>query len=313
MSIKTVRIATRQSPLAVWQAEHIKARLLALHPHLEIELIRMKTQGDIILDTPLAKVGGKGLFVKELEQGMLEGRADIAVHSMKDVPVEFPDGLHLAVICEREDPHDAFVSNTYASLDALPQGATLGTSSLRRECQVRAARPDLNIVPLRGNVNTRLRKLDEGQFDAIILAMAGLKRLGFEDRIRSALTPEQSLPAIGQGALGIEARTDDEEMNALIAPLHCEKTAATVKAERALNKRLAGGCQVPIAGYAMLEDDQIWLRGLVGRPDGQATLYAEQRGDMKDAEAMGVAVAEALLSQGADQILAEVYGDDGPA
>jgi hydroxymethylbilane synthase len=313
MSIKTVRIATRQSPLAVWQAEHIKSRLMALHPHIEVELVKMKTQGDIILDTPLAKVGGKGLFVKELEQGMLEGRADIAVHSMKDVPVDFPDGLHLAVICEREDPHDAFVSNEYASLDELPHGATLGTSSLRRECQIRAKRADLNIVPLRGNVNTRLRKLDEGQFDAIILAMAGLKRLGFNDRIKSALLPEQSLPAIGQGALGIEARTGDEEMLALIAPLHCEKTAATVKAERALNKRLAGGCQVPIAGFALLEDDEIWLRGLVGRPDGAETLYAEQRGQVAEAESLGVAVAEALLAQGADKILAEVYGNAGPA
>jgi hydroxymethylbilane synthase len=294
----------------MWQAEHVKSRLLTLHQDIEVELIAMKTRGDVLLDTPLAKVGGKGLFVKELEQGMLEGRADIAVHSMKDVPVAFPDGLHLAVICQREDPHDAFVSNHYDSIDDLPQGARLGTSSLRRECQVRTRRPDLEVLPLRGNVNTRLRKLDDGEFDAIILAMAGLKRLGFDDRIRSAMTPEQSLPAIGQGALGIETRVDDEEMNALIAPLQDPDTTITVTAERALNRRLAGGCQVPIAGYAMLEDDEVWLRGLVGRPDGSQTLYAEKRGPAAEADAIGEAVAEILLSQGADKILSEVYGDE---
>ncbi len=309
MTKRTVRIATRNSPLAMWQAEHVKSRLLALHDHIEVELVAMKTRGDVLLDTPLAKVGGKGLFVKELEQGMLEGRADIAVHSMKDVPVEFPEGLHLPVICQREEPHDAFVSNHYDSIDELPQGARLGTSSLRRECQARTRRPDLDVLPLRGNVNTRLRKLDEGQFDAIILAMAGLQRLGFHDRIRNAMTLEQSLPAIGQGALGIETRIDDEEMNALIAPLHDRLTAITVTAERALNRRLAGGCQVPIAGYAMLEGDEVWLRGLVGRPDGTQTLYAEKRGPAADADAIGVAVAEMLLAQGADKILSDVYGD----
>lgn len=309
MSKRIIRIATRNSPLAVWQAEFVKAELMALHSDIEVELIGMKTQGDIILDTPLAKVGGKGLFVKELEQGMLDGRADIAVHSMKDVPVEFPEGLHLPVICEREDPHDAFVSNHYDSIDDLPHGARLGTSSLRRECQARTRRPDLEVLPLRGNVNTRLRKLDEGQFDAIILAMAGLKRLGFDERIRSAMTPEQSLPAIGQGALGIETRIDDEEMNALIAPLHDPQTAITVSAERALNRRLAGGCQVPIAGYAMLEGDEVWLRGLVGSPDGTNTLFAELRGPASEAEAIGTEVAEKLLAQGADKILADVYGD----
>jgi hydroxymethylbilane synthase len=309
MTRRTVRIATRNSPLALWQAEHIKSRLLELNEDIEVELVAMKTRGDVLLDTPLAKVGGKGLFVKELEQGMLEGRADIAVHSMKDVPVDFPEGLHLPVICQREDPHDPFVSNNYQSIEDLPQGAKLGTSSLRRECQVRAYRPDLEVLPLRGNVNTRLRKLDEGQFDAIILAMAGLKRLGFDERIRSALTPEQSLPAIGQGALGIETRIDDAEINALIAPLHDPDTAITVTAERALNRRLAGGCQVPIAGYAMLEGDDIWLRGLVGQPDGSETLYAELRGPAADAEKIGVAVAEMLLAKGADKILADVYAD----
>lgn len=309
MTKRIVRIATRNSPLAMWQAEFVKSRLLELHQNIEVELIGMKTQGDIILDTPLAKVGGKGLFVKELEQGMLDGRADIAVHSMKDVPVEFPEGLHLPVICQREDPHDAFVSNHYQSIDELPHGARLGTSSLRRECQVRTHRPDLEVLPLRGNVNTRLRKLDDGEFDAIILAMAGLKRLGFDDRIRSALTPEQSLPAIGQGALGIETRVDDEEMNALIAPLHCDQTAIVLRAERALNKRLSGGCQVPIAGYAMLDEDNVWLRGLVGQPDGTNTVMAEVRGKAADAEKLGIQVAEMLLAKGADKILADVYGE----
>lgn len=309
MTKRIVRIATRNSPLAMWQAEFVKSRLLELHQNIEVELIGMKTQGDIILDTPLAKVGGKGLFVKELEQGMLDGRADIAVHSMKDVPVEFPEGLHLPVICQREDPHDAFVSNHYQSIDELPHGARLGTSSLRRECQVRTHRPDLEVLPLRGNVNTRLRKLDDGEFDAIILAMAGLKRLGFDDRIRSALTPEQSLPAIGQGALGIETRVDDEEMNALIAPLHCDQTAIVLRAERALNKRLSGGCQVPIAGYAMLDEDNVWLRGLVGQPDGTNTVMAEVRGKAVDAEKLGIQVAEMLLAKGADKILADVYGE----
>ncbi|WP_417510523.1 hydroxymethylbilane synthase [Methylophaga sp.] len=309
MTKRIVRIATRNSPLAMWQAEFVKSRLLELHQNIEVELIGMKTQGDIILDTPLAKVGGKGLFVKELEQGMLDGRADIAVHSMKDVPVEFPEGLHLPVICQREDPHDAFVSNHYQSIDEMPHGARLGTSSLRRECQVRTHRPDLEVLPLRGNVNTRLRKLDDGEFDAIILAMAGLKRLGFDDRIRSALTPEQSLPAIGQGALGIETRVDDEEMNALIAPLHCDQTAIVLRAERALNRRLSGGCQVPIAGYAMLDDDNVWLRGLVGQPDGTNTVTAEVRGKASDAEKLGIQVAEMLLAKGADKILADVYGE----
>jgi len=305
MTKKIVRIATRKSPLAMWQAEFVRDALIKLHPGLQIELVKMTTQGDKILDTPLAKVGGKGLFVKELEQGMLAGDADIAVHSMKDVPVEFPEGLHLPVVCKREDPRDAFVSNNYQSIDDLPQGAKVGTSSLRRECQLRTYRSDLEVLPLRGNVNTRLAKLDAGQYDAIILATAGLKRLGFDDRIKS---PEQSLPAIGQGAVGIETRVNDEEVNALIAPLRDPDTWIVVSAERALNKRLAGGCQVPIAGYAILEDGEIWLRGLVGRPDGSEMLRAEVKGKAADAEALGIALAEDLLSQGADKILADVYG-----
>ena len=295
----------------MWQAKFVRDRLLELHPDLEIELVKMTTQGDKILDTPLAKIGGKGLFVKELEQGMLAGDADIAVHSMKDVPMHLPEGLHLPVICQREDPRDAFVSNTYASLADLPAGSKVGTSSLRRECQLRTHRPDLEVLPLRGNVNTRLAKLDDGQFDAIILASAGLKRLGFEDRIREAMTPEQSLPAVGQGAVGIETRIDDVEINALLAPLRCPRTWIVVSAERAMNRRLAGGCQVPIAGFALIDGDEVWLRGLVGMPDGSQMLTADARARVEDAEALGEAIAENLLAQGADKILAEVYGD-GP-
>jgi hydroxymethylbilane synthase len=311
MTKRIIKIATRKSPLAMWQAEFVRDRLLELHPDLEIELVKMTTQGDKILDTPLAKIGGKGLFVKELEQGMLAGDADIAVHSMKDVPMHLPEGLHLPVICQREDPRDAFVSNTFASLADLPAGSKVGTSSLRRECQLRTHRPDLEVLPLRGNVNTRLAKLDDGQFDAIILASAGLKRLGFEDRIREAMTPEQSLPAVGQGAVGIETRVDDVEINALLAPLRCPRTWIVVSAERAMNRRLAGGCQVPIAGFALIDGDEVWLRGLVGMPDGSQMLMADARARVEDAEALGEAIAENLLAQGADKILAEVYGD-GP-
>lgn len=307
MTNRIIKIATRKSPLALWQAEFVRDELIKLYPDLQVELVKMSTQGDKMLDVALAKIGGKGLFVKELEQGMLAGDADIAVHSMKDVPVEFSEGLHLSVVCEREDPRDAFVSNKHDSLEDLPQGAKVGTSSLRRECQLRTDRPDLEVIPLRGNVNTRLAKLDAGDYDAIILAVAGLKRLGFEDRIKSALSPEQSLPAIGQGAVGIEARIDDE-VNTLLAPLRCDDTWITVSAERALNKRLAGGCQVPIAAYALLNDGTIWLRGLVGRPDGSEMLRAEITGKAEDAEALGIALAEDLLAQGADKILADVYG-----
>ena len=308
MTKRTIKIATRKSPLAIWQAEFVRESLLNLHPELNIELIRMTTQGDKILDTPLAKVGGKGLFVKELEHGILAGDADIAVHSMKDVPMAFPTGLHLPVICQREDPRDAFVSNNYTSLDDLPMGSRIGTSSLRRECQLRNHRPDLDVLPLRGNVNTRLKKLDEGLFDGIILASAGLKRLGFEDRISEALTPEQSLPAAGQGAVGIETRIDDIEVASLLAPLRCPRTWIVVSAERAMNKRLAGGCQVPIAGFALIDGDEVWLRGLVGRPDGSRILTADARANVEDAEALGEAIAEKLLFKGADEILAEVYG-----
>ena len=248
---RMLRIATRKSPLAIWQAEHVAAALRRLHVGLVVEIVGMTTKGDKILDAPLAKVGGKGLFVKELEQGMLAGKADIAVHSMKDVPVDFPPGLHLPVILEREDPRDAFVSNRFAGLGELPAKARIGTSSLRRQCQLSERRPDLVIEPLRGNVNTRLGKLDAGDFDAVILASAGLMRLGFGGRIRNRLEPNESLPAIGQGAIGIECRADDQRVNALIAPLHHQATADRVHAERAINHRLMGGCQVPVAGHAV--------------------------------------------------------------
>ncbi|WP_461537242.1 hydroxymethylbilane synthase [Spongorhabdus nitratireducens] len=312
--MKKVRIATRKSALALWQAEYVKARLEFFHPDLEVELVAMTSRGDRILDAPLAKIGGKGLFVKELETAMLENRADIAVHSMKDVPMEFPEGLGLAVICEREDPRDAFVSNTFNSIDELPEGAVVGTSSLRRQCQLMADRPDLKIRFLRGNVNTRLAKLDAGEYDAIILAAAGLIRLEMADRIRNYISTEQSLPAGGQGAVGIECRTDDAEMLELLKPLHHEKTASCVLAERAMNKRLNGGCQVPIGGFAVLEGENIYLRGLVGSPDGETMLRSEVRGPAVQAEQLGIQVAESLLEQGADKILQAVYGEaDAPA
>jgi len=308
---ETVRIATRRSPLALWQAEFVRSTLIALHPGIKVELVKMVTQGDKILDTPLAKVGGKGLFVKELEVGMLQGDADMAVHSMKDVPVEFPDGLHLGAICEREDPRDAFVSNEYTDIKDLPQAAIVGTSSLRRQCQLRAWRPDLQIKDLRGNVNTRLSKLDRSEYDAIILASAGLKRLGFEDRIAQFLDTRISLPAVGQGAVGIECRTDDDRINQLIAPLNHEPTQICVLAERAMNRRLEGGCQVPIAGFAELEYGQIKMRGLVGRPDGKQVVRGEIEGSSKSAEQLGIRLADDLLSRGAGEILKEVYASGG--
>lgn len=306
---KHVRIATRKSALALWQAEFVKAQLEHFHDDVNVELVPMSTQGDIILDTPLAKIGGKGLFVKELEQAMLDGRADIAVHSMKDVPVEFPDGLVLHTICEREDPRDAFVSNNFASIDELPQGAVVGTSSLRRQCQIREARPDLVINDLRGNVNTRLAKLDNGQYDAIILAAAGLIRLKMHDRIADFIEPEVSLPANGQGAVGIECRESDEMVKALLAPLEHNKTRIQVNAERAMNRRLEGGCQVPIGAYALVDGTQVHLRGLVGAVDGSQMLRDEVSGHVDDAEKLGIELAEKLLVQGADKILAEVYRD----
>ncbi|MBY7950163.1 hydroxymethylbilane synthase [Vibrio fluvialis] len=308
-STPPIRIATRQSPLALWQAHYVKDALQAAHPGLEVELVTMVTRGDVILDTPLAKVGGKGLFVKELEVAMLEGRADLAVHSMKDVPVDFPEGLGLVTICQREDPRDAFVSNTYASLDELPHGAIVGTCSLRRQCQLKEARPDLVIKELRGNVGTRLGKLDAGEFDAIILAAAGLKRLKLEQRIRSFIEPEQSLPAVGQGAVGIECRLDDARLRELLAPLSHAETTDRVLCERAMNLTLEGGCQVPIGSYALLEGDDLWLRALVGEPDGSHIVRGEIRGPRQDAERLGVELANQLLANGARDILTKLYAE----
>lgn len=311
MSSREIRIATRKSALALWQAEYVKARLEEAHPGLVVTLVPMVSRGDKLLDSPLSKIGGKGLFVKELETALLENQADIAVHSMKDVPMDFPEGLGLFCICEREDPRDAFVSNTYASLEQLPEGSIVGTSSLRRQAQLLTRRPDLQIRFLRGNVNTRLAKLDAGEYGAIILAAAGLIRLGFEDRISSSISVDDSLPAGGQGAVGIECRTADSEIHKLLAPLHHADTATRVTAERALNKHLNGGCQVPIACYAVLEGEQIWLRGLVGEPSGGLLLSAQARGPRAAASELGVQVAEDLLAQGADDILRAVYGEAG--
>lgn len=306
---RVIRIATRKSDLAMWQAKYVQAKLLEHHPQVRVELLPMSTQGDRILDTPLAKIGGKGLFIKELEIAMQNGEADIAVHSMKDIPVAFPDGFGLHAICERENPFDAFVSNTFESLQALPHGAVVGTSSLRRQCQIRAFRDDLIIKDLRGNVNTRLAKLDDGQYDAIILASAGLIRLGMHYRIQEEINADLSLPAVGQGAVGIECRNDDAELIALLAPLNHTATATRVKAERAMNARLEGGCQVPIGSYAVLDGNLLLLRGLVGTPDGKTMLKAQAQGALTDAEQIGEAVANELLAKGARSILDSLSTD----
>jgi hydroxymethylbilane synthase len=298
-----LRIATRESPLALWQAEHVAARLRAAHPQLTVELLPMTTAGDQMQTAPLSTVGGKGLFVKELEQAMLEGRADLAVHSMKDVPVQQPPGLVLSCFLSGEDPRDAFVSNRYQTLDALPQGAVVGTSSLRRQAQLRALRPDLVVRDLRGNVGTRLRKLDEGQYDAILLASAGLIRLGLGERIREALNPVRFLPAIGQGVIGIECRGDDQATQALLAPLHDPASAIRLRAERAMNARLGGACQVPVAGHALIEGAQLRLEGLVGATDGSRVLRQQISGNCDDAEQLGEQLAQRLLDAGAREIL----------
>lgn len=307
MASDVIRIATRRSPLALWQADYVRDALLSGNPGLTVELVAIATKGDKILDVPLAKIGGKALFVKELETAMLDGDADLAVHSMKDVPMEFPQGLFLPVICPREDPRDAFVSNRYKSLDELPLGACVGTSSLRRQCQLRSLRPDIRIADLRGNVGTRLGKLDAGDFDAIILAAAGLIRLQLGERIAQFLPVDVSLPAGGQGAVGIECREGDDRILKLLAPLHDHNTADRVIAERALNKHLNGGCQVPIACFAELSGDDLYLRGLVGSNDGKQLLRTEIRGHRRDAEQLGIKAAEHLLEQGADKILAALY------
>lgn len=334
-ALTTLNIATRQSPLALWQAEHIRDRLLALYPEMTINLLKIVTKGDKILDTPLAKIGGKGLFVKELEQALYNKDADIAVHSLKDVPMQLPEGLTLGVYCKRAAPTDAFVSNTYDSIDALPQGAVVGTSSLRRQCQIKAYRPDLQIKTLRGNVGTRLSKLDAGEYDAIILATSGLQRIELDERIRGELDIDACLPAVGQGALAIECREGDDAVLQLLAPLNDNKARIRLIAERALNRHLEGGCQVPIAAYAVLqmadetEDDRakntengnnddgniLWLRGRVGQADGSELLKAEKRialtgsQDEQEAQAnqLGIDVADMLLADGAGAILSAIY------
>jgi len=297
-------IASRESALAMWQAEHIRDRLLALYPQTQVSILGMTTMGDQILDVSLSKIGGKGLFVKELETALEDGSADIAVHSLKDVPMRMPDGFMLACICERHEPLDAFVSNDYASLSELPAGAIVGTSSLRRESQVRARFPHLEVKSLRGNVQTRLRKMDEGQYAAIILAASGLQRLRLEERIRNIISSEDSLPAVGQGALGIECRTDRAELVELLAPLHHPETAACILAERAMSRTLGGSCQVPLGGFTELQGDQLRMRGFVATADGARLIRAEHKGSVNDPEALGEAVAQDLLAQGAGEILA---------
>lgn len=299
-------IATRESPLALWQANWVKQQLEIVHPGLTVSLLGMTTQADKMLDTPLFQIGGKGLFVKELEEALLDGRADIAVHSMKDVPMVLPPGLCLPVMCEREEPRDAFVSNQYKSLEEITLQDTIGTSSLRRQSQLRAWRPGIKIIDLRGNVNTRLQKLDRGDFSAIILAVAGLKRLGLENRIRSYLSTEQSLPAVGQGVLGVECREGDEQVKALINPLNNKATNICVTAERAMCLQLGGGCQVPVASYAEIKQGKLELRGLVARVDGTLVLRAQQVGDAQDPDTLGKKVAEQLLAQGAGEILRHI-------
>ncbi len=299
-------IATRASRLAIWQAEHVRDRLRALYPACAVELLTLTTRGDQILDRTLSKVGGKGLFVKELEAALLDGRADLAVHSLKDVPVDMQPPFELCTVLERADPCDAFVSNRHESLEALPAGAVVGTSSLRREAQIRAARPDLTVKPLRGNLDTRLDKLDRGEYDAIVLAVAGLERMGYGDRIRGRLSPAQSLPAAGQGALGIEIRDDRDDMRAWLAPLSNAATTACASAERAVSRRLGGSCQVPLAAYAELHRDELRIEALVASVDGNRILRATRAGAAADAERLGLAVAQDLLDKGAGAILAEL-------
>jgi hydroxymethylbilane synthase len=299
-------IASRESALAMWQAEHIRGRLQALHPGLTVAILGMTTQGDQILDVTLNKIGGKGLFVKELEQALHEGRADLAVHSMKDVPMHLPDGFALPVIGEREDPRDAFVSNRCRLLSELPPGAVVGTSSLRRESQLRARYPHLNIQPLRGNVGTRLRKLDGGQYDAIILAAAGLIRLGLENRITAYLPVEDSIPAVGQGALGIEIRAGRNDLLALLAPLNHADTADCVRAERQVSRRLGGSCQVPLGAHAQLRANRLYLSGFVASPDGKSFIHDQVEGDRSGPESLGDTLSEKLLGHGAGAILSAI-------
>ena len=306
---KKLVIASRESLLAMWQAEHIKGRLKALYPDCEVEILGMTTRGDQILDRTLSKIGGKGLFIKELEQALQDGRADLAVHSIKDVPMELPEGFALAAIGERASPFDAFVSNQYARLEEMPEGAIVGTSSLRREAQLRAKFPHLTIQPLRGNVQTRLSKLDNGDYDAVILAAAGLQRLGLDGRIREILSPADSLPAAGQGALGIEIAARRTDLADILRPLNHEKTAACVTAERALARALGGSCQVPLAAYCVMEDGLLTLNGLVGHPDGSVIIEASAQAPAAYADALGRAVAKCLADDGAEELIAAVLAE----
>ena len=306
---KKLVIASRESMLAMWQAEHIKGRLKALYPDCEVEILGMTTRGDQILDRTLSKIGGKGLFIKELEQALQDGRADLAVHSIKDVPMELPEGFALAAIGERASPFDAFVSNQYARLEDMPEGAIVGTSSLRREAQLRAKFPHLTIKPLRGNVQTRLSKLDNGDYDAVILAAAGLQRLGLEGRIREILSPADSLPAAGQGALGIEIAARRTDLADVLRPLNHEETAACVTAERALARALGGSCQVPLAAYCVMEDGLLTLNGLVGHPDGSVIIEASAQAPAAYADALGRAVAKRLADDGAEELIAAVLAE----
>ena len=300
-----LKIATRKSPLALWQAEFVKSKLEDIYPDLKVELVKMTTQGDQILNSPLSKIGGKSLFIKELEVGIMEGRADIAVHSMKDVPYELPQGFEIGAILERESPFDAFVSNDFKSIQDLPVGARLGSCSLRRIVQVKAMRPDLEILDLRGNVNTRLKKLDDGEYDAIILACSGLTRLGFEDRIKQDLSPDDSLPAVGQGALGIEIKANDHEISNLIKPLIHQKTQIEVNAERALNTTLQGGCSVAIGAFATSEDSKLTLSGMVGNVDSGEIIRIQEHGETSKPVDLGIRAANKLLSLGARELLNE--------
>lgn len=304
-------IASRESLLAMWQAQFIRQHLTQLYPQTDVSILGMTTRGDQILDKSLSKIGGKGLFIKELEQALEEGRADIAVHSMKDMPMNVPEGFALAAITEREDPRDAFVSNQYKNLDELPANSIVGTSSLRRESQLRAHYPHLIVKPLRGNVQTRLRKLDEGQYSAIILAAAGLKRLELSDRIAALLNPDQSLPAVGQGALGIECRENRHDLVALLQPLHHQKTAYCVKAERAMSRVLGGSCQIPLGAYAEINNSQLKLRGFVASPDGKQIVHSELNGEPESGEDLGKNMAQNLIAQGADKILAKIVPAQG--
>ena len=310
-SPQKIVIASRESLLAMWQAKHIKKRLGELYPQTEINILGMTTRGDQILDQSLSKIGGKGLFIKELEQALEDGRADIAVHSMKDMPMNVPEGFSLAAITEREDPRDAFVSNRYKNLNELPSGSVVGTSSLRRESQLHAQFPHLQVQPLRGNVQTRLRKLDEGQYAAIILAAAGLKRLELSDRITALLSPEQSLPAVGQGALGIECRADRSDLIALMQPLHHQETAYCVEAERAMSRVLGGSCQVPLGAFAEIIDGKLQLRGFVAQPDGKRIVGNVLQGKPSSGVAIGQQLAETLIKQGAGEILAALIPAQG--